>query len=334
MNAINQVNQTISREMTYVQLLQGWQIYQNQKITKSLEQLREEQKKQTEIIEKGQNAIVSVAEKQLRILEQEEQRKHVERATKQVIYEVRKRLEAIENMKSMFEKYISSIDAYNQIRSSGIEIQNLSDISDKEFFDDVLVQLNSVSQGALENLSNDELADLNSLGEIDRQSVKIQNLIAAIQSKEVEIARVKNLAGADRAGEFQNEKKAVTILSLKGCFFLIIVGVVLASLSKSSSDFYIMTGAISLAIGVIGIPYVIVRNVKRKASGYVGAIRNQSDAVKLLESEVSELRLQFKGITGSGLDGDVTNLVQPYYEALTIKRSKILEKYTALQSQP
>lgn len=141
----------------------GIQLSKTNEIAKSVKGLSRAMERQENLLYQvsGQQAeLIDIAKKQALMLELELQRKQVERAVKEAVFQLRQHLESIKKNPSALERHFLYRATLGNLENSNIKTQNIDSIEEKEYFVETMNMLKNGVQDSLDKISGEELDEL------------------------------------------------------------------------------------------------------------------------------------------------------------------------------
>lgn len=277
------------------------QARQTAKLSKAVGQLSNEISKQAETLQRmedTQSEILDETRKQTQLMELENSRKLLERASQQAVFEFKVQVEEIETLDSNLEKYFTSNACISSVNEQGINYENLPSISDKEYFYTATKKLKSLSTEALENLSDDEFSDLSKLDELRQRITALDKIKTKSEIAKSSIQEVNETSSADIAHKYELAPKSKRKITYGRTIVSILVGFgIVASADESSSNYDLMmgAGAIFLFGGILGFAWRLLSGILSAGKSVVdGSSKELREKVSVKrESLVSEIKQKF-----------------------------------------
>lgn len=176
MSTKNNPNRVVVPGMVLNNFLQIVQIVQNKNLRKEVIEITKAIERQTALQSQSHTASMEVMERQLHLLEAEQIRKQVERATKQVIFSIRQTIKKIENAGSNLGKYLRAKESYEFLSNSDFTVESVESIEDKEIFQDCIEKLSKLASESLAILSDEELKVINDCTE-NTENIKLLDTV-------------------------------------------------------------------------------------------------------------------------------------------------------------
>jgi len=245
-------------EATGVGILVGTAIigYQTSKLVELSKENNILVKEQTDLVKKIGDAQLDALNKQIMIAEEEVRRKKLERIRKQLIFELKIELDELDDS-SGFKTFWKSRVITGILNDAQISSNSFDEISDKQYFTDLLKRLNDFVVVSPSKLSDEEIDDLGKMEEIEKKAV------ALVQQLNTIIA-LRNLVEKRRfeiEEDVKNKKK--DLFTVKGSLiFSIICIVILSAFGPKQGD--PPNWAVYLCLcSLVLVAFTILRRIKR-----------------------------------------------------------------------
>lgn len=271
-------------------VLTGITVLQNRKINSSLQELKiqtqaqtqhlvEISKSQSEMLQKQDRTnelLESQTKKQDRtneLLEEQAIEKRLNRAAKDVVFNFKKSKDQIANQPTNLERYFNAANCLENFKQTGINYEDLPDISDKEFLYQSIKDLEKICSDSLKTISDEEVDDLSKLDRFNTEIALISRTKNKIEEEKKKTDKtIKDLRKqlADELEKLPTEKRFFEtyrreiIMVVTG-----IVGLFLASFGNPASGdtiaFVIMGSVFLLIVGfVMGITRLLREIFKKR----------------------------------------------------------------------
>jgi len=275
------------------------QARQTAKLSKAVGQLSNEISKQAQTLQRmedTQSEILDETRRQTQLLELDNSRKLLERASQQAVFEFKVQVEEIETLDSNLEKYFTANACISSVNEQGINYENLPSISDKEYFYSTTKKLKSLSTEVLENLSDDEFSDLSKLDELRQKITALDKIKEKSETAKSSIQEINETSSADIAHKYELAPKSKRRITYGRTIVSILIGLgIVASADESSNNYDLMmgAGAIFLFGGILGFAWRLLSGIfsagKSAVDGSSKELREKvADKKETLVKEIKE----------------------------------------------
>ena len=141
----------------------GIQLSKTNEIAKSVKGLSRAMERQENLLYQvsGQQAeLIDLAKRQTLMMELELQRKQVERAVKESVFQLRQHLESIKKNPSALGQHFLYRATLSNLDNPNIKTENIDSIEEKEYFVETMNALKKGVQDSIDNISKEELEEL------------------------------------------------------------------------------------------------------------------------------------------------------------------------------
>ena len=297
-------------DMNWVIGLQAVGLYQNAKLRQEVTTVQKAIEKQTEFLKESHQETKGIMEKQLELLEAEQNRKQIERNTKQAIFSLKQTIKLIDSTESNLSRYLLAKTTHEIFIDSKFSVDSLEDVEDKEYFQDAIELLGNRATDSVKNLSTEELEILNTVAENHEK----HNSLKLIQYEYSEILKDLNLSKGQASWDVGKrvvgeQKKNNNILSIKMGVVLFILGVIGIANEKSVSQITGWISAFLFIFGILIVPYVILRNIKQAALRYKDNSDVKSSYISSLNDKLTDCIVRARSIVDNINTENFSNLL-------------------------
>lgn len=165
-------------------------------INYSQSELLDENRRQTQIMESTRLA-----------LERTRLENEIQKATKQVVFELGIRIDEIEDLPTNIEKHFASTACLANFSETEIDYEHLTSIEDKKYLYDARKKLEAIGLDAIENVTEEELNDLTTIEDLKNKFSRVNELLDLSDTWRYDLKEISTKSDSNIADEFGFSQK-------------------------------------------------------------------------------------------------------------------------------